>query len=240
MSQYDKIAAKQNALKLIDTAHELSEAEKLACSKALNDGMWPDDCLHPTRKFLAYFTMSKSISDYDKHSLLNAVDALSIAPEPPEWDYGAFLKLNINCIAHATGLVNSEDYKFLALEGARHFEDDIRFFASTDFASFLINEKLKPYKIQRIEEHLENCMVFYSSASGKILHAGIYNQGIVTSVWGSIQGVITHKLWHVPENYGTELSYFRIALPLEEIEDSFIAYLSRTEDGIWLLKKYLQ
>lgn len=145
-----------------------------------------------------------------------------------------------NCFAYAFNLHESRIYQKNSIHGANLFGDrDQRFFAGSNFAKYLIKnkliEELSKDDIKRYLSYNDLKLPVIYFKDDEPTHAGIlikYEPGaiIIKSVWGgTISRIFTHKLEEVPESYGNtkDVKYYipqRIQTT-EDAEDIYLAFL---------------
>lgn len=127
----------------------------------------------------------------------------------------------INCYAFALELGNSDLYKRDLAQIPCKGKNGVQ----SDFISYLIKNSY----LHEVPSS-KNCLVLYFDHSMP-RHAGILKEDnvqesnkVVYSRWGNFEAVLTHKLWHVMEEYGSNVKYYS-PLTSQESEKYFIEYL---------------
>jgi hypothetical protein len=149
-------------------------------------------------------------------------DAITIAFDDPN-QYPA--NITLNCYAYAFG------FQFTQLFIENYFK--IREFTKKEgipasFVSFLIEKRY----LQEIKTPIKNCLLLCFDDKEEVQHAAILQKDapeengiLVCSRWGGFKAILTHKLWYMPNRYGTRIKYYH-PLSTEELEKYLDEFLN--------------
>jgi hypothetical protein len=130
----------------------------------------------------------------------------------------------LNCYAYAFGFqflqLFKENYlKIKKLTGKEGIPEG--------FVLFLIKNR----HLQEIKTPIKNCLVLYFGDKEELKHAAILEKEgpdedcrTVHSRWGTFRAKLTHKIWYVPDYYGTKIKYYH-PLNLKEAENYLCEFL---------------
>jgi len=129
-----------------------------------------------------------------------------------------------NCYAYAFGFQFSQLFKenYLKIKELTKKEG-----IPASFVSFLVKERY----LQEIKTPIKNCLLLYFDDKEEFKHAAILQKEaldegcrIVHSRWGTFKAKLTHKLWYVPDYYGTKIKYY-YPLNLKKSENYLCEFL---------------
>ena len=116
------------------------------------------------------------------------------------------------------------EYAFNLIDPHRpHIRDWIRRCISVDsgFAGYLANNHLC-----KQDDPRPGCIVIYYSGADKVEHAGkVVEEDLVESKWGWQGHLWKHRIYELPESYGSDAEFFS-SISAEESERAFETYVS--------------
>jgi len=130
----------------------------------------------------------------------------------------------VNCYAYTFGFESSELFrdKYFQIKNITKKEG-----IPVHFVYFLIEIGY----LQETKTPIKNCLVLYFDDKKKLQHAAILEKEapdedarLARSRWGDFKAILTHKLWHIPDYYGTKIKYYH-PLSTKESETYFYEFL---------------